>query len=128
MSFFYFFKEFFLKYRQSEPTIKSVFDHYFFDSKYYLQSNASRENFSSLLNINSDHLDKISKMNYDCFFETLLNEYRYKHLLKELESPINSFLTIESILKLSGFENNSKFIAFVKSKNNSVLESHSFNN
>jgi hypothetical protein len=61
-------------------------------------------------------LDKISKVNYNCFFETLLNEYRYNHLLNELESPINSNLTIESILKLSGFENNGKFKEFVKSK------------
>jgi hypothetical protein len=117
MSLFNFFKQFFLKYRQSEPTIKSVFDHYFFDSKYYLQPNATIEDFSSLLNISSDQLDKISKMNYNCFFEPLLNEHRYNHLIKELENPINSDLTIESIMKLSGFENNAKFIAFVKSKN-----------
>jgi hypothetical protein len=128
MSLYHFFKDFFLKYRQNEPTDKTVFDHYFFDSKYYLHPTASIEDFSKLLNISPHHLDNISKVNYDCLFESLLNEHRYNHLLNELESPINSNLTFESILKLSGFENNGKFIAFVKSKNNSVLDSHSFNN
>jgi hypothetical protein len=128
MSLFQFFKDLFLKYRQNEPAGKNVFDHYFFDSKYYLQPTASVEDFSKLLNISPHQLDNISRVNYDCFFESLLNEHRYNHLLNELESPYNSNLTFESILKLSGFENNSKFIAFVKSKNNSVLESNSFNN
>jgi hypothetical protein len=45
MSLFSFFKNFFSK-RHSSNTAdsKSVFDHYFFDSKYYLHPNASIEN------------------------------------------------------------------------------------
>jgi hypothetical protein len=39
MSLFNFFKEFILKYRLNDPTSKIVFDHYFFDFKYYLQKN-----------------------------------------------------------------------------------------
>jgi AraC-like DNA-binding protein len=128
MSVFDFFKDVILKYRQNEPSCKTVFEHYFFDLKYYLHPTASIQDFSKLLNISPNQLNHISKVNYDCLFETLLNEHRYKHFLNELESPINSNLTIESIFKLSGFEDNDKFIDFVKSKNNSVLDSHSFNN
>ena len=129
MSLIIFCKNFLVKYFLKDAINKKVFDHYFFDLKYYLQKDACLEDFSSLLNISAHQLDKISKVNYNCFFETLLNEHRYNHLFDELESPINSNLTIESILKLSGFENNNKFKEFVQSKkHNSVLDNHSFNN
>jgi len=129
MSVFDFFKDFILKYRQNEPTNKTVFEHYFFDLKYYLHPTASIQDFSNLLNISPNQLNHISKVNYDCLFENLLNEHRYKHFLNELESPINSNLTIESIFKLSGFEDNGKFKEFLQSKNHSAsLVSNTFNN
>jgi hypothetical protein len=129
MSLTNFFKNFLVKYFLKDAINKKVFDHYFFDSKYYLQKDACLEDFSTLLNISAHQLDKISKVNYDCLFETLLNEHRYKHFLNELESPINSNLTIESIFKLSGFEDNGKFKEFLQSKNHSAsLVSNSFNN
>jgi hypothetical protein len=129
MSFTIFCKNFLVKYFLKDTINKKVFDHYFFDSKYYLQKDACLKDFSTLLNISTHELDKISKVNYNCFFETLLNEYRYNHLLNELESPINSNLTIESIFKLSGFEDNDKFKEFLQSKNHSAsLVSNSFNN
>jgi hypothetical protein len=51
----------------------------------------------------------------------LLNENRYKHLINELESPLNSSLTIDSILKLSGYANNQKFVDYVDTKKASAL-------
>jgi YesN/AraC family two-component response regulator len=118
MSLIHFFKELFSKYRNSDPDYKTVFDHYFFDSKYYLQPNASIENFSILLNVSPDQLDHISKVNYNCLFETLLNEHRYTHFLDELNNPINSKLSLDSIIKLCGYDNNDQFLEVVKKNTN----------
>ena len=109
MSLFIFFKNLISRNRLNDPTSKSVFDHCFFDLKYYLHKDASIKDLSNLLNISVQKLDQISLENYACTCELLINEYRYKHLISELESPLNSSLTIESIIKLSGFENNIKF-------------------
>ena len=121
MSLFHFFKNYILKFRFNSPTSKTVFDHYFFDLKYYLRKDASIQDLSNLLNISVQKLDQIALENYACSCELLINENRYKHLITELESPINSSLTIESIIKLSGFENNIKFSDFVKSKESTAL-------
>ena len=121
MSLFYFLKDFISKYRLNDPNSKTVFDHYFFDLKYYLRKDASIQDLSNLLNISVQKLDQIALENYACSCELLINENRYKHLITELESPINSSLTIESIIKLSGFENNIKFSDFVKSKESTAL-------
>ena len=121
MSLFYFLKDFISKYRLNDPTSKSVFDHHFFDLKYYLHKDASIKDLSNLLNISIQTLDQITTENYAFSCELLINKYRYKHLIAELESPLNSSLTIESIIKLSGFENNIKFSDFVKSKESTAL-------
>lgn len=121
MSLFNYINEFILKYRLKDATSKNVFDHYFFDLKYYLHQETSCEEFSSLLNISIKKLDHIAIHYYGSSFQSLLNECRYRHLMEELESPINSKISIESIIKLSGFENNIKFSDFVKSKESTAL-------
>ena len=116
MSIFIFFKDLFAKHRLNNTTSENVFDHYFFDLKYYTHKEASIEDLSKLLNISIQKLDQISLAKYDCSFDMLLNETRYNHLIAELESPLNSNLTIDSILKLSGYTSNQKFIDYVESK------------
>ena len=116
MSLFNFFKNFLSKYRNSDPDYKTVFDHYFFDLKYYLRKNASTEDFSSLLEISPEKLDQFSKANYSISFELLLNEHRYIHFMNELENSVNANLSFDSIIKLCGYENNDKFVDFVKEK------------
>lgn len=111
-----FFKDFILKARFNDPSSKNVFDHYFFDLKYYLHKEASKENFAILLNISPEQLEQISKVSYNSSFEVLLNEHRYIHFMNELNSTINSNLSLESILKLCGYENNVEFVDFVKQK------------
>jgi hypothetical protein len=121
MSLFNFFKNQFTKHRLDEANIESVFDHYFFDLKYYTHKDASIEDLSHLLNISIQKLDQISIEKYACSFDMLLNENRYKHLINELESPLNSSLTIDSILKLSGYTSNQKFVDYVETKEASAL-------
>lgn len=121
MSLFLFFKNLFFRNHLKGPTNKNVFDHYFFDLKYYLHKDASIKDLSNLLSISVQKLDQISIEYYACSCESLINEYRYKHLISELESPLNSTLTIESIIKLSGFENNIQFSDFLKSKESTAL-------
>jgi len=113
MSFYNFFKNFFSKPHLSSNDSKSVFDHYFFDSKYYLHPNASIENFSILLNISPDQLNHISKVYYNCLFEKLLNQQRYVYFLDELNNPINANLSMESVIKLCGFQNEEKFVKYL---------------
>jgi len=116
MSLFSFFKTLFSKRHLSNNDSKSVFNHYFFDLKYYLHKDASTEDFSSLLEISPEKLDQFSKANYSIPFELLLNEHRYIHFMKELDNSVNSNLSFESIIKLCGYENNDKFVDFVKEK------------
>lgn len=116
MSFFNFLKEFVLKFRQNDSTSKNVFDHYFFDLKFYLHQDTYRQEFSILLNISDEKLDQISIYYYGSPFQSLLNECRYRHLIEEIESPINSNISIESIIKLSGFSGYDNFVEFIKKK------------
>jgi hypothetical protein len=116
MCLFFFFKVFILKYSLNDPTSKFVFDHYFFDFKYYLQKNASSEDFAPNLNIDPQSLDKISIAYYGHSFTMLINENRYKHFMQELEHPFNENLTIDALIKLSGFDNNESFVNYTKEK------------
>ena len=116
MSLIHFFKDFYVKYRQNDPTSKTVFDHYFFDSKYYLQPTASSEDFAPVLNIEGEILDKITMSYYGLSFIELINENRYQHFMQELKRPFNENLTIESLIKLSGFDNNESFVKYAKEK------------
>jgi len=116
MSLFNFFKDFVKKHRLNEPASKNVFDHYFFDLKYFLHQDASIEKFASFLNISIEKLEHISNSYYILSFDALLNETRYKHFIDELESPYNQNLPIETIIKICGFENNNTFSNFVKER------------
>ena len=116
MSLLNFFKEFVSYHRQNDPTSKTVFDHYFFDSKYYLQPTASSEDFAPVLNIEGEILDKITMSYYGLSFIELINEYRYQHFMQELKRPFNENLTIDSLIKLSGFNNNESFVKYAKEK------------
>jgi len=116
MSLLTYFKDFILKFRSSDAHDKKVLDQYFFDLKYYLKKYAGIKYLSNLLNISTQKLDQISIENCACSCELSIAEYKYKLFLEELESLINSNLTVEPILKFSGFKDNVKFVDFVKSK------------
>ena len=104
--------------KQSSDTapVKNVFDHYFFDLKYYLQKDASIKYFSHLLKVRVEKVDEISTIYYMLPFQLLVNEYRYKHFVEEIENPINANLSIETIINLCGFDSNDNFVEYVKEK------------
>ena len=114
MSLIIYLKDIISKFRSSDTHDKNVFDHYFFDLKYYLNKDASVEHFADLLNSNPEKLDRIAQTYYSNAFHLLINEYRYKHFLSEFESPFNTNLSIDSIIKFSGFESNENFVEYVK--------------
>jgi len=116
MSIFNFFKVIIPQSHTKVANYKKVFDHYFFDLKYYLHKDACIENFSFLLNICTDDIIKITNSFYNLSFQELINENRYRHFLNELESPINSNLSIDSIVKLCGYDNCDKFIDYANAK------------
>ena len=114
MSLLIYLKDIISKFRSSDAQDKNVFDHYFFDLKYYLNKDASVEHFAGLLNSNPEKLDRIATTYYSNAFHLLINEHRYKHFLSEFESPFNSNLSIDSIIKFSGFESYEDFVEYVK--------------
>jgi len=116
MSLLNYFNDIISKFRSSDAHDKKVLDHYFFDLKYYLKKYVDIEYLYNILNISTKKLDQISIENCACSCELLTTEYKYKQFLEELESLINSNLTVEPILKFSGFKDNVKFVDFVKSK------------
>ena len=64
MSLLFYVKNIISKFRSSEAHDKNVFDHYFFDLKYYLNKDASVEHFADLLNSNPEKLDRIAHTYY----------------------------------------------------------------
>lgn len=103
---------------RNTSNIKNLFDHHFFDQKYFLQPSASEIDFAKLLNVSTEILNHISKTYYLNSFVNLIEEYRYMHFIKEFENPLNADLPLDSIIKLSGFEDNNRFADFVKNKSN----------
>jgi len=107
----------------SKPGFNNIFDHYFFEQKYYLHTSASVENFAKLLNTNTDKLDYISKKYNLSSFNELIQKARYEHLLKEFQNPFNASLPIDSVIKLSGFDNNESFVNYAKEIQQNNLKS-----
>jgi hypothetical protein len=120
MYLFNFFKNIIIERRLKNANIKSLFDYYFFDLKYYLHRDASINEFSSLLGLSIEEIEAFTKTNYNSTFQAIIDNHRYKFFIKELWSPINSNLPIESIIKISGFESNSSFAQFLKEKDNNM--------
>ena len=115
-SIFKLFKSFFKLFDQKSNGLKDIFDYHFFDQKYFLQPSASETDFANRLNISLENLNQISKTFYYSPFSDLIEEHRYLHFMKEFENPINADLPFESIIKLSGFDNNDSFLQFVHEK------------
>jgi hypothetical protein len=120
MSLFKYFKVLFEKYIIQIPYKKNLFDHHFFDLKYYVHKSSSKESFARLLNISAEEVDQISISHYGVDFTTLIDEFRCQLLIKELENPINYTLPFESVVKLCGFNNIESFCHFIKQKTNSL--------
>jgi AraC-like DNA-binding protein len=108
------------KHRKTNAPLKNVFDHYFFDLKYYLHKDASIQDFALLLDVSSEKLNKIAEVNYNLSFPSLINEYRYRHCIVEFENPLNENLPIDSIIKLCGYTTNDKFVEFVKERHKNI--------
>jgi hypothetical protein len=120
MSIFKYFKGFLENYVLHIPCKKKIFDHHFFDLKYYVHKTSSKESFARLLNISAEEVDQISISHYEVDFTTLIDECRCQLLIKELDNPINYTLPFESVVKLCGFNNIESFCHFIKPKTNSL--------
>ena len=102
---------------------KNLFNHYFFELKYFLHQTSSTENFAQLLNISTKNVNQISNDCHGVNFTRLINQCRFDYLIKELENPINSNLPIESVIKLCGFKNIESFYQFIETKKSSKTNS-----
>jgi AraC-like DNA-binding protein len=117
MSLFTYLRSLVSKHSLDNAAIIKRFEYYFFDHKYYLHQDSTTENFASLLNISVEDVDHISTSYHGVNFTALIDLHRYRFLIKELENPINSNLSIESVIKLCGFENVQSFYHSIKSTN-----------
>lgn len=106
----------------SRLNLKSRFDHYFFDLKYFLRPSASDVDFSILVKLTVDQINKISLMYYSFNFNDLIVRNQYEHILKELENPVNADLPIESVMKSTGFDSNIKFVDFINTNKNKFFK------
>jgi hypothetical protein len=88
---------------------KFLFDHHFFTNRYYLHKSASAKHMAKILNINTETLNKLTIYNYHLNFDELCEKYRFAHFWDELTNPINSELTINSIIDSAGFASNVDF-------------------
>ncbi len=107
----------------SKLGFQNIFEHYFFEQKYYLHTSASLQNFAKLLNTNADKLNHISNKYNSSSFEELIQQSRYEHLMKEFQNPFNASLPIDSVIKLSGFDNNESFVNYAKEIQQNNLKS-----
>jgi hypothetical protein len=121
MSLYTYLKGFVAEYFSTKPSKKLVFDHHFFELKYYLRTTSCIENFAHLVDLSIEEVDHISIADYGVNFATLINKYRCLFLIKELDNPINSKLSFESIVNICGFENIESFVILLKQKNNSLI-------
>lgn len=97
-----------------------LFEHHFFDLKYYLNPIASEQNFAQQLNITVEKLNLISQYYYNNSFEFLMNEKRYQYFLKEMQNPLNANLSVKSILHSCGFGNSTAFVDFINQRNKNL--------
>jgi AraC-like DNA-binding protein len=107
-------KMFLFESRSVANSNKLTFDHYFFDLKYYLKPTASLLDFSSLLEISTERVNQLSQAHYYSRFDDLINKYRFNHFINEFNNPVNANISIESVIKLCGFEDAKAFTDYFK--------------
>lgn len=120
MKFFDFFSNFLSNHSTVVNPDKETFDHYFFDLKYYLKPSASLEEFSNLLKISVIRVNNISQSHYFLTFDKLIYEHRYIHIMSEFNNPVNANMSLDAIVKLSGYEDGSSFADFIKKRKEKI--------
>ena len=88
---------------KKETSNRFLFNHHFFNNRYYLQKSASDEYMAFILNITVSELNIIVKQSYDHDFKTLCDLYRFKHFWEEFTNPLNANLPVQSIISSCGF-------------------------
>jgi len=90
--------------------LKNVFNHCFFDLKYYLQKDASIEYFSHLLKVRVEKVGEFSKFYYTLPIKLLVNEYNQKDFIEGNDTIIKANLSVGSNIQLSGFDSRVNFV------------------
>lgn len=88
---------------------KALFDHHFFECKYFLHKSASEEHMVNILNINKQQLNEITLNHYYMNFNDLCEKYKFEHFWSEVANPLNADLPVHSIIESSGFASNEDF-------------------
>ena len=88
---------------------KALFDHHFFECKYYLHKSASEEHMVNILNISIHQLNEITLNHYKMNFNELCEKYKFEHFWSEVTNPLNGDLPVHSIIESSGFASNADF-------------------
>jgi len=95
---------------EDSTLLKNVFDHYFFDLKYYLHEDASIEYFSHLLKVRVEKVGEFSKFYYTLSIHLLVTEQKQKNFIEGNDNSIKASLSVESIFQLNGFDCRGNFL------------------
>ena len=91
------------------------FDFLFYYSHYYLNQDASMEDFALKLNVSKNELSDFLKHEIDESFTELLNKNRILYIKELLKAKKYESFTIEALSELSGFNNKrTMYYAFTK--------------
>ena len=79
------------------------------EEQLYLDSTITLTKLATLLDTNTSYLSRTINSLFNKNFNTLINEYRIKQVIKDIEANVHETFTIETLAKNAGFKSRSAF-------------------
>jgi len=86
----------------------------FFTNLYFLNENASTQDFSKTIDVKQDQLSDFLRTNYNFNFTEMVNKSRIDYFVELAKRPESKLVTIESLSKQSGFSSRQNMNKFFK--------------
>lgn len=91
-----------------------LFFQHFFTQLYFLNENASAQDFSKIIDVKPDQLSDFLRTNYNFTFTEMVNKSRIDYFVELAKRPESKLVTIESLSKQSGFSSRQNMNKFFK--------------
>lgn len=91
-----------------------LFFQHFFTQLYFLNDNASAQDFARTINVKPDQLANFLRTKYNFTFTELINKSRIDYFVELAKRPESKLVTIESLSKQSGFSSRQNMNKFFK--------------
>ena len=92
----------------------NLFFEHFFSRLYFLDQNASAQDFTETLDVKPDQLAGFIRTNYNFTFTELVNKSRIDYFVELAKRPESKLVTIESLSKQCGFSSRQNMNKFFK--------------